>query len=167
GVACLRVAGQVVVVQQPRRVVVLVARAAAVRLPRPAVGAGIGPVRGGGGVAVVVGVPEQAAVVRRPVPGRAVQVDVDDVPGQRVENLHPVAVPRPQELHDAPEEDVVLVVVVRDDRRHALVVGGLVVGVHLAVVTPAVFVDDLTAGNEAAFRVHHFRQQRIEGAVRV
>src|SRR5262249_53060467 len=100
----------------------------------------------GGGVAVVVGVPEQAAVVRRPVAPGVVDVNVHDVPGQRVEQIDPARVAGAEVLQNGAVYHVVLVVVMGHHGRRSLVVGCLVVAEALAVVPPAVFVDHLAAG---------------------
>ena len=108
------IARQVVVVQQARGVVVFVARPAAVRPAR--VGAAVGAMRAGRRGLVVIGVPEQAAVERRLVVLRVIDVDVDDVPRGVDHELAPAIVAGAQEVHARAVHEVVLIVVVRDER---------------------------------------------------
>src|SRR5262245_16538870 len=89
----------------------------------------VGAMAGRGGVLVVIGEPEQPAVVRRLVLGRVIDVDVGDVSGQRGGDLPPPPIPGADELQDRTVDRIVLIVVMGDDRRRATVVGGLVVGV--------------------------------------
>ena len=119
-------------------IVVLVGGAAAVPARR-----WVGAVRGDVGINVVNGVPEQAAVVRGLVAIRMVDVDVGNVPRQLAHRLPPAPVAALEELDREPFDRIVLVVVVRDERRRARMPDGLVIAVDVAEMPPAVLVDDL------------------------
>jgi hypothetical protein len=99
---------------------------------------------------IVVGEPKQSAAVGRAILARVIDVDVDHVPGQRPRQVHPPLVARAEVLEQKPQQNVELIVVVRDQRLLAVVVLLLVVGVQIAPVPPAVFINPLAIGKQAA-----------------
>ena len=112
---------------------------------------GVAAVGAGVGVGVVVRMPEQPAVVRRLVRLGVVKVDVNGVVGAGQAFGEAVEFAGAEELHQERRDAVVLVVVVRDQRRRAFVGRRLVVAVEVAVVPPAVLVDALALGRKGVW----------------
>ena len=78
----------VVVVQQAGREVMLCVRTATVRRASAgAVHSRVGPVRAGLGAEVVIGEPEHSAVVGGSIPVGVIDIDIRDVPGERLEQF--------------------------------------------------------------------------------
>ena len=153
GAGRLRVARQVEILQQARGVVVFVARAAAVRPVRVLLA--VGAMRAGRRGLIVVGVPEEPAAETRLVVARVVDVDVDEVARRVDHEFAPALLARAQEVHARAVHEVVLVVVVRDERARALVMHRFVVGVQVAEIAPAVFVDDLALREHRILPLDH------------
>ena len=74
-----------------------------------------------------------------------IEIDVNDMGGEFVQHGAPANVARTQKLIGETGHGVVLVVVVRDERRRSFVVDGLVIAIDVAEMPPAILVDDLGA----------------------
>jgi len=64
--------------------------------------------------------------------------------GQRVEQVVPDGVCGPGELQNGSVERIELIVVVRNDRLRAVKISRFMIRPEFAVITPAVFVNDIT-----------------------
>ena len=109
-----------------------------------------------GGIEIVIGVPEQTATISGTIPGRMVNIDVRDMACQGVGQIEPTCIAAAQVLQQGAKEEVVLIVVVRHQRQIATVISKLMICVDLAVIAPAVFVNDLAPGREALIPLNHF-----------
>ncbi len=99
---------------------------------------------------IMVGVPKQAAVVYGTILVRVINIDVHDMARERVEQVEPARVAGAEIVKDGSGHDVVLIVVMRNDRRRTLVIGVFVVGIDFAVMPPAVLVDPFPPPNQAS-----------------
>src|SRR5438093_88191 len=77
-----------------------------------------------------------------------VDVDIDQMARGIVHELPPARFAGSGEVDECPVEEVVLVVVMRDERLETAVMYRLVVGVEVPEIAPSVFVDDLAPGGE-------------------
>src|SRR5699024_4722636 len=144
---------QIIGVEKPRRIAMRWGRAAAVdrfaaRIV-PCVGAVRRCVRWQG----MGRLSEGSVIVGGAILLRVTAADVDAVSSQRQSEIPPGSVSRAGELSQAAFDDVILIVVVRDDRRSVVAGWALVVGPELAPVPPAELIDDLSPGRQAALRV--------------
>ena len=105
------------------------------------------------GVDVVIGVPEVAVVVGRPIAVGVVQVHVDHVRGQIVHERPPAPIARSNVLGGETRQRVVLIVVMGTQSLRTLVADRLVIGVEIAEVPPAVLVGDFPLALEALLAV--------------
>ena len=159
----LRVAGQKVVEQQSRRVVVFRRRPASSHVGTLRIRA----VRRRSRVDVMVRVPEQRVVVRALVAVGVVHVDVDDVRRQLAHQRPPPRVPGSQKPPAESGDGVVLIVVMRDERCAFSLEDGLVIRVEIAEIAPAVFVDEIALAREGVVAVHGRFAQRDVRAIAI
>src|SRR5438105_8545604 len=97
----------------------------------------------------MIGQPKHSAAVCGPILIGVVNVNVDNMAGERVRQIAPAAVARARELQNRTEDRIVLIVVMGNDRFGAVIISVLVVGINLAVIAPTIFVNDFAASEQA------------------
>src|SRR5438046_10420499 len=102
-----------------------------------------------GGIDIMVGHPKQAAAIGGSVLFGVVNIDVDNMTGQRIKQAAPARIARTHILDNGAKQGIELVVEMRDDWFGPGKVSVFVVGVEIAEIAPPEFVDNLTALEQA------------------
>src|SRR5262245_33047792 len=96
-----------------------------------------------------------------------VHVNVADVPRKRICDIEPSLITAAQVLNQSALKDVILIVVMGNDRVRSFAVGRLVIRVDFSVSPPSVFVRLVAPGGQAVFAAKDLtevaRQSRIIG----
>src|SRR4051794_38281404 len=95
-------------------------------------------------IQIMRSVPEQTAGIGRFVTVGVVDVNVHHMSCQRVGQIPPAPIGRKQELYQKAIQQIILIVVMRNDRPRAIIIRFLMIGPHVTEVAPTILVDNLT-----------------------